>query len=59
MQRNLQAMEVHLAPELHAKIDQLVIETGCPVEKQIEDALAGTFRNLRGPAKCSTAVMKI
>ena len=34
-------MEVHFAPELQAKIDQLVIETGCPVEKLIEDALAG------------------
>lgn len=34
-------MEVHLAPELQAKIDQLVSETGCPVEKLIEDALAG------------------
>ncbi len=34
-------MEVHLAPELQAKIDQLVIETGCPVEKLIKDALAG------------------
>jgi hypothetical protein len=56
MQRNLQAMEVHLAPELHAKIDQLVIETGCPVEKQIEDAFgrirSGTRedpRNARQP----------
>ena len=34
-------MEVHLAPELQAKIDRLVLETGCPVEKLIEDALAG------------------
>jgi hypothetical protein len=34
-------MEVHLAPELQAKIDQLVSETGYPVEKLIEDALAG------------------
>jgi hypothetical protein len=34
-------MEVHFAPELQAKLDQLVIETGCPVEKLIEDALAG------------------
>jgi hypothetical protein len=34
-------MEVHFGPELQAKIDQLVIETGCPVEKFIEDALAG------------------
>jgi hypothetical protein len=39
--RNLGAMEVHFAPELQAKIDQLVTETGLPVEKLIEDALAG------------------
>lgn len=41
MRRNLRAMEVHFAPELQAKLDRLVIETGCPVEKLIEDALAG------------------
>lgn len=34
-------MEVHLSPELQAKLDQLVSETGCPPEKFIEDALAG------------------
>ena len=34
-------MEVHFAPELQAKIDQWVIETGYPVEQLIEDALAG------------------
>ena len=34
-------MEVHLAPELLATVDKLVIETGCPPEKLIEDALAG------------------
>jgi hypothetical protein len=39
-------MEVHLAPELQAKIDQLVIETGCPVEQLIEDALAGYVADL-------------
>jgi hypothetical protein len=39
-------MEVHLAPELQAKIDQLVIETGYPVEKLIEDALAGYVPDL-------------
>jgi hypothetical protein len=33
-------MEVHFAPELQAKIDQLVIETGCAPEKLIEDAMA-------------------
>ena len=34
-------MEVHFAPELQAKIDQWGMETGLPVEKLIEDALAG------------------
>jgi hypothetical protein len=39
--RTLRVMEVHFAPELQAKIDQWVMETGLPVEKLIEDALAG------------------
>jgi hypothetical protein len=34
-------MEVHFAPELQAKLDRLVLETGRPVEELIEDALAG------------------
>jgi hypothetical protein len=34
-------MEVHFAPELQAKIEQLIIETGYPIEQLIEDALAG------------------
>jgi hypothetical protein len=33
-------MEVHFAPELQAKIDQLVIETGRPADKLLEDAMA-------------------
>jgi hypothetical protein len=41
MRRNLEVMEVHFAPELQAKIDQLVKETGRPVEELIEDAFAG------------------
>lgn len=39
-------MEVHFAPELQAKIDQLVVETGRPAEKLIEDALAGYIADL-------------
>jgi hypothetical protein len=39
-------MEVNFAPELQAKIDQLVVETGRPVEKLIEDALAGYVADL-------------
>jgi hypothetical protein len=34
-------MEVHFAPDLQAKIDQLVIETGCTPDKLLEDAMAG------------------
>lgn len=33
--------EVHFAPELQAKLEQLIFETGCPLEQLIEDALAG------------------
>jgi hypothetical protein len=33
-------MEVHFTPELQAKIDQLVIESGRPADKLIEDATA-------------------
>ncbi len=33
-------MEVHFAPELQAKIDQLVVETGCAPDKLLEGALA-------------------
>jgi hypothetical protein len=39
-------MEVHFAPELQAKIDQLVIETGCAPDKLLEDAMAGYIPEL-------------
>jgi predicted transcriptional regulator len=39
-------MEVHFAPELQAKIDQLVVETGCTPDKLIEDAVAGYVAEL-------------
>ena len=32
---------MHFAPDLRAKIDQLVIETGCTPDKLLEDAMAG------------------
>ncbi len=37
---------MNFAPELQAKIDQLVNETGCAPEKLIEDAMAGYFADL-------------
>jgi predicted transcriptional regulator len=39
-------MEVHLAPDLQAKLDQLVRETGCTPDQLIEDALAGYVPDL-------------
>jgi predicted transcriptional regulator len=39
-------MEVHFAPDLQAKIDQLVSETGRAPDKLIEDALAGYVTEL-------------
>jgi predicted transcriptional regulator len=39
-------MEVHFAPELQAKIDQLVAETGRPPERLLEDAMAGYVSEL-------------
>jgi predicted transcriptional regulator len=33
-------MEVHFAPELQAKIDQLVVDSGRAPEKLLEDAIA-------------------
>jgi hypothetical protein len=34
-------MEVDFAPELQAKIDQLVVETGRGPDELLEDAMAG------------------
>ncbi len=39
-------MEVHFAPELQAKIDQLVIDSGCPVEELIADAMEAYIADL-------------
>ncbi len=39
-------MEVHFAPELQAKIDQLVSETGRTPEKLLADAMAGYVAEL-------------
>ena len=39
-------MEVHFAPDLQAKIDQLVLETGRAPGELIEDAMAGYVAEL-------------
>jgi len=46
VRRNLKAMEVHFAPELQAKIDQLATETGRPTNELVEDVVAGYFDEL-------------
>ena len=42
----MKAMEVHFTPDLQAKIDQLVIETGRAPDKLLEDAMAGYIAEL-------------
>jgi hypothetical protein len=39
-------MEVHFAPDLQAKIDQLVTETGYAPDKLVADAMAGYVAEL-------------
>ena len=39
-------MEVHVKPELHAKLDQMARESGCPADGLVEDALIGYFDEL-------------
>jgi hypothetical protein len=39
-------MEVHFGPELQAKIDQLVADSGCPMEALLEDALEAYIADL-------------
>ena len=44
--RTVEEMEVHFAPDLQAKIDQLVSETGRTPDKLIADAMAGYVAEL-------------
>jgi predicted transcriptional regulator len=39
-------MEVHLSPDLEAKLDKWAAETGRPKEEFVEDALTGYFEEL-------------
>jgi len=39
-------MEVHFTPDLQAKIDQLVVDTGYAPDKLVEDAMAGYVAEL-------------
>ncbi len=42
----MKTMEVHFPPDLQAKIDELVIETGRAPDKLLEDAMAGYVADL-------------
>jgi predicted transcriptional regulator len=39
-------MEVHLTPDLQAKLDQLATETGRAKDELVQDAMAGFFEEL-------------
>ena len=39
-------MEVHLNPDLQAKLDELATETGRPTGELVEDAVLGYFNEL-------------
>ena len=39
-------MEVHLNPDLQAKLDELATETGRPTNELVEDAVLGYFNEL-------------
>jgi len=39
-------MEVHFTPEIEARLDQLVTETGRAKEEFVQDAMAGYFDEL-------------
>jgi hypothetical protein len=45
---NLYAMEVHLKPELQAKLDRLATETGRAADELLADAMAGHLDELAG-----------
>lgn len=42
----LDCMEVHLTPDLQAKLDQLATETGRAKDELVQDAMAGFFEEL-------------
>ncbi len=39
-------MDVHLTPDLAAKLDRLATETGRPKDELVQDAMAGYFAEL-------------
>ncbi len=39
-------MEVHLTPDLEAKLNALATETGRPTDELVQDAMAGYFDDL-------------
>jgi hypothetical protein len=41
-------MEVHFTPEVQAKLDQMVRDSGRPADELVQDAVAGLFDELAG-----------
>jgi predicted transcriptional regulator len=39
-------VELHVKPEVQAKLDQVARESGCPSDELVEDALIGYFNEL-------------
>ena len=44
-------MELHLAPELQAKVEQLIQKSGITLEQLVEDALAGYVPEAAGTSE--------
>lgn len=39
-------MEIHISPDVQAKLDQMARDSGCPSDQLVEDALLGYFDEL-------------
>jgi predicted transcriptional regulator len=39
-------MEIHISPDVQAKLDQMARDSGCPSAQLVEDALLGYFDEL-------------
>jgi hypothetical protein len=54
----LKAMDVHFSPEIERKLRELAAQAGRrSADELVQDVVEDTSTSLRGPAKCSTAVM--
>jgi len=54
---NSTAMEVQFTPDVQAKLDRLVTETGRPADEFVQDAMAGYVDELAGVRATLDAVI--